>query len=77
MIGDEDRSNDHLTFSQRNGYADLPEPMRLEHIPQKFKQAANVGLDEAIFMFGACASFAAYLTRKYRQQAGKPESSSV
>ena len=25
------------------------------------KSAPNVGLDEAIFMFGACASFAAYL----------------
>lgn len=27
----------------------------------------DVGLDEAIFMFGACASFAGYLTRKHRQ----------
>ena len=30
------------------------------------KDAADVGLDEAIFMFGACASFAAYLTQKHR-----------
>ena len=29
--------------------------------------AADVGLDEAIFMFGACASFAAYLTEKHRK----------
>ena len=27
----------------------------------------NVGLDEALFMFGACASFAAYLVNKERQ----------
>ena len=32
--------------------------------------AANVGLDEAVFMFGACASFAAYLTQKHRQAGG-------
>lgn len=31
------------------------------------KDVADVGLDEAIFMFGACASFAAYLTQKHRQ----------
>ncbi len=37
------------------------------------KDAADVGLDEAIFMFGACASFAAYLTQKHRQQARKRE----
>ena len=28
--------------------------------------SADVGLDEAIFMFGACASFAAYLTQKHQ-----------
>jgi len=28
---------------------------------------ANVGLDEALFMYGACASFAAYLVSKHRQ----------
>ncbi|MDA7962511.1 MAG: hypothetical protein MPK62_02780 [Alphaproteobacteria bacterium] len=32
------------------------------------KDAPEVGLDEAMFMFGACASFAAYLTAKHRQQ---------
>ena len=29
--------------------------------------SADVGLDEAVFMFGACASFAAYLVHKDRQ----------
>ena len=28
---------------------------------------ANVGIDEAVFMFGACASFAAYLANKHQQ----------
>lgn len=32
------------------------------------KDAPKPGLDEALFMFGACASFAAYLTAKYCQQ---------
>ena len=31
------------------------------------KDSPDVGLDEAIFMFGACASFAAYLVNKHRQ----------
>ena len=31
------------------------------------KARPDVGLDEAIFMYGACASFAAYLTGKHRQ----------
>ena len=31
------------------------------------KDSADVGLDEAVFMFGACASFAAYLVNKHRQ----------
>ncbi len=30
---------------------------------------SNVGVDEAVFMFGACASFAAYLASKHRQMA--------
>ena len=34
------------------------------------KDAADVGLEEAVFMFGACASFAAYLTQKHRQAGG-------
>ena len=32
-----------------------------------FKDSSDVGLDEAVFMFGACASFAAYLVNKHRQ----------
>ena len=31
------------------------------------QESADVGLDEAMFMFGACASFAAYLVNKHRQ----------
>ena len=31
------------------------------------KDSPDVGLDEAMFMFGACASFAAYLVNKHRQ----------
>ena len=31
------------------------------------QESADVGLDEAMFMFGACASFAAYLVKKHRQ----------
>ncbi len=31
------------------------------------KDTPDVGLDEATFMFGACASFAAYLVNKHRQ----------
>lgn len=38
------------------------------------QSAADVGLDEAMFMFGACASFAAYLTSKHRQSGQGPNS---
>ena len=31
------------------------------------KDLPEVGMDEAIFMFGACASFAAYLVEKHRK----------
>ena len=34
------------------------------------KDAADVGLDEAMFMFGACASFAAYLVNKNQKANG-------
>ena len=33
------------------------------------KGSPDVGLDEAMFMFGACASFAAYLVNKHRKAA--------
>ncbi len=32
------------------------------------KDSPDVGLDESMFMFGACASFAAYLVNKHRNQ---------
>ena len=35
--------------------------------PIVFKDSSDVGLDEAVFMFGACASFAAYLVSKHQQ----------
>ena len=35
--------------------------------PLVFKNSSDIGLDEAMFMFGACASFAAYLVNKHRQ----------
>ena len=34
------------------------------------KGAPDVGLDEAVFMFGACAFFAAYLANKHRDLQG-------
>ena len=36
------------------------------------QSSADVGLDEAIFMFRACACFAAYLTRKDQQRRRDP-----
>ena len=35
--------------------------------PKVFKDSPDVGLDEAMFMFGACASFAAYLVNKHHK----------
>ena len=43
-----------------HGYANQP---GIRHGQQK-GNTVNVGLDEAILMYGACASFAAYLSRK-------------
>ena len=51
-------------FSKLYGYTSNEQGIR--H-PLLDKDSPDVGLDEAIFMFGACASFAAYLTNKYRQ----------
>lgn len=51
-------------FKKLYGYASDEEGVRHALV---FQNAADVGLNEAIFMFGACASFAAYLTEKYRQ----------
>lgn len=38
-----------------------------------FQNDSKVGLDEAMFMYGACASFAAYLVSKHRQQSERQE----
>ena len=37
------------------------------------QESADVGLDEALFMFGACASFSAYLVNKHRQMNQKED----
>ena len=51
-------------FSNLYGYTNDEQGIR--H-PLLDKDSAEVGLDEAMFMFGACASFAAYLVNKRRQ----------
>lgn len=51
-------------FEKLYGYTSDEQGIRHALINQN---AADVDLDEAIFMFGACASFAAYLTQKHRQ----------
>ena len=56
-------------FEKLYGYTNTEQGIRHALLD---KGAADVGLDEAIFMFGACASFAAYLTQKHRQ-AGEQE----
>ena len=52
-------------FNNIYGYTNDEEGIRHPLLDQS---EADVGLDEAIFMFGACASFAAYLTRKHQNQ---------
>ncbi len=54
-------------FEMLYGYTSNEEGIRHSLV---FKETADVGEEEAIFMFGACASFAAYLTQKSRQAAG-------
>ena len=44
------------------GYTSDEEGIRHAYLDQS---DAKVGQDEAVFMFGACASFASYLFRKY------------
>ena len=51
-------------FSKLYGYTNDEEGIR--HALLK-ENSPDVGLDEAMFMFGACASFAAYLVSKHRQ----------
>ena len=38
-----------------------------------FQDSPDVGLEEAVFMFGACALFAAYLVSKHLQMEQQPE----
>ena len=54
-------------FEKLYGYTNDEEGVRHALLE---KGSADVGLDEAVFMFGACASFAAYLTGKHRQAGG-------
>lgn len=51
-------------FKKLYGYASDEEGIR--HALTD-KGNANVGIDEAVFMFGACASFAAYLASKHQK----------
>ena len=51
-------------FAKLYGYTSDEEGIRHALV---YRGSANVGLEEALFMFGACASFAAYLTEKHRQ----------
>ena len=50
-------------FIKLYGYTSNEKGIRHALVDQS---SADVGLDEAIFMFGACASFAAYLTQKHQ-----------
>ena len=50
-------------FSKLYGYTSNEQGIRHALID---KSVADVGLDEAIFMYGACASFAEYLAQKQR-----------
>lgn len=55
-------------FSKLYGYTSDEQGIRHALIDQA---APDVGSDEAMFMFGACASFAAYLANKHRQAGGQ------
>ena len=55
-------------FDKLYGYTNTEQGIRHALTNQA---AADVGLDEAMFMFGACATFAAYLTNKHRQAGGQ------
>lgn len=54
-------------FKKLYGYTNDEQGLR--H-PLVDKGAPDVGRDEAVFMFGACASFAAYLANKHRAMQG-------
>ena len=51
-------------FSKLYGYTSDEEGIRHALLE---RGTADVGQEEALFMFGACASFAAYLTQKHQQ----------
>lgn len=51
-------------FNNLYGYTNTEEGIRHALLN---KSDADVGIDEALFMFGACASFSAYLSEKHRQ----------
>ena len=51
-------------FSKLYGYTNDAEGIRHSLLD---KDSPDVDLDEAMFMFGACASFAAYLVNKHRK----------
>ena len=51
-------------FQQLYGYTSDEQGIRHALLD---KDAADVGLEDALFMFGACSSFAGYLTQKQRQ----------
>ena len=53
-------------FSKLYGYTSDEQGIRHALIDNP---RANVGLDEAVFMLGACASFSSYLARKHQRQA--------
>lgn len=49
-------------FTKIYSYTNTEEGIRHAQV---FKDSSAVGIDEAIFMFGACAAFAAFLVAKY------------
>ena len=57
-------------FSELYGYTSDEQGIRHALLN---KDSAEVGVDEAVFMFGACASFAAYLVNKHRQMQGQED----
>ena len=54
-------------FKKLYGYTSDEQGIRHPLLDQ---DSPDVGLDEAMFMFGVCASFAAYLAQKHRQAKG-------
>ena len=57
-------------FSKLYGYTSDEQGIRHALLD---RDSADVGVDEAMFMFGACASFAAYLINRHRQMQGQED----